>query len=278
MTRHFLDIAGHQADDLRSILENAKSIKAVRQQVAKDRPLDGKILAMIFDKPSTRTRVSFDVGMRQLGGETIVMDGSSSPFVFLIECAGVVEQNAPKRAIRILKEVRDDEETRSGILSPAEGFSVSFEIDFDTQAIGHQELFMEVRPDQYKQEVSRARTFGFLHEADQLRKMGLARGGSLDNAIVIDGDTIMNEGGLRYGNEFVRHKILDSIGDLFLAGAPIIGHYHGIKSGHAQTYRLVKQLLSDNSAWEWATLPTNESNIPVNSSYVAPERAVAALV
>ncbi|WP_417453835.1 UDP-3-O-acyl-N-acetylglucosamine deacetylase [Kiloniella sp.] len=210
--------------------------------------------------------------------EVPVMDGSSSPFVFLIECAGVVEQNAPKRAIRILKEVRDDEETRSGILSPAEGFSVSFEIDFDTQAIGHQELFMEVRPDHYKQEVSRARTFGFLHEADQLRKMGLARGGSLDNAIVIDGDTIMNEGGLRYGNEFVRHKILDSIGDLFLAGAPIIGHYHGIKSGHAQTYRLVKQLLSDNSAWEWATLPTNESNIPVNSSYVAPERAVAASV
>ncbi|MEH6630795.1 MAG: UDP-3-O-acyl-N-acetylglucosamine deacetylase [Halopseudomonas aestusnigri] len=213
--------------------------------------------------------------------EVPVMDGSSSPFVFLIECAGIVEQNAPKRAIRILKEVCDEEANRAGTLSPNECFSVSFEIDFESQAIGHQELYMEVHPDRYKQEVSRARTFGFLHEADQLRKMGLARGGSLDNAIVIDGDKIMNEGGLRYANEFVRHKVLDSIGDLYLAGAPIIGHYHGIRTGHAQTYRLVKKLLSDNSAWEWVTLPIEsptESIVTRGASFAAPERAVAASV
>ncbi|OUS13578.1 UDP-3-O-[3-hydroxymyristoyl] N-acetylglucosamine deacetylase [Rhodospirillales bacterium 47_12_T64] len=210
--------------------------------------------------------------------EVPVMDGSSSPFVFLIECAGVIEQNAPKRAIRILKEVCDDEKgTRSGTLSPAESFSVSFEIDFESQAIGRQELFMEVTPDHYKQEVSRARTFGFLQEVDQLRKMGLARGGSLDNAIVIDGDTVMNEGGLRYANEFVRHKILDSIGDLYLAGAPIVGHYHGDRTGHAQTYRLVKKLLSDNSAWEWVTLPVAEK-ASRGAAFSVPEKAVAASV
>ncbi|WP_020592589.1 UDP-3-O-acyl-N-acetylglucosamine deacetylase [Kiloniella laminariae] len=208
-------------------------------------------------------------------GEVPVMDGSAAPFVFLIECAGVLEQNAPKRAIRILKEIRDDEENRSGILSPGEDFSVSFSIDFESQAIGRQELYMEVRANRYKQEISRARTFGFLHEVDQMRKMGLARGGSLDNAIVINGDEIMNESGLRYANEFVRHKILDSIGDLYLAGAPIIGHYHGIRTGHAQTYRLVHKLMNDNSAWEWATLPI-QAVTASRSSFTVPERAVAA--
>ena len=199
--------------------------------------------------------------------EVPVMDGSAAPFLFLIECAGLQQQDAPRKVIRILKEVRDVEESRFATLSPADNnapdaCTASFEIDFDNSAIGRQELFLHVTPHHYKREVSRARTFGFLQEVEQLRKLGLARGGSLDNAVVISGDEILNEGGLRYSNEFVRHKVLDSVGDLYLAGHQIVGHYHGHKSGHAQTLRLLQKLFADETAWEWTTLSTELLDVP----------------
>src|SRR5574338_67906 len=167
------------------------------------------------------------------GPEIPIMDGSAAPFVFLIECAGTVEQDRPRRAIEIVKpgSVRDDR--RMAVLTPGSGFSVSVEIDFDSALVARQKLEVKLVNGAFRSEVARARTFGFDHEVEQLRAMGLARGGSLDNAVVVSGDRILNADGLRYDDEFVRHKVLDSIGDLYLAGAVIIGHFHGIRCGHS---------------------------------------------
>src|SRR6202011_311165 len=154
------------------------------------------------------------------GPEVPIMDGSAAPFVFLIECAGVVEQDAPRQAIRILKTVTVGDEGKSACLMPDDGFSMSFEIDFASRAVSQQDISIVFDSETFKSEISRARTFGFLHEVDRMRAAGLARGGSLDNAVVVSGDTILKGGGLRYADEFVRHKLLDSLGDLYLAGAP----------------------------------------------------------
>lgn len=199
-------------------------------------------------------------------GEVPVMDGSAAPFLFLLECAGLQQQDAPRRAIRILKDISDRElsedgiEIRAAYLTPSGGGrTASFEIDFPSRAIGQQGLVLDLTDMDYKRDISRARTFGFLGEVECLRQRGLVRGGSLENAVVISGDEIMNEDGLRYEDEFVRHKLLDSIGDLYLASAPILGHYRGIRSGHAQSLRLLRNLFSDNSNWEWCFLPATEA-------------------
>jgi len=205
--------------------------------------------------------------------EVPIMDGSAAPFVFLIDCAGTAEQDSPRRALRILKEVTVIDGERSASLAPDDGFSVQFEIDFDSAVVARQEWSARLYEGVYKREIARARTFGFLHEVDRLRAMGLARGGSLDNAIVINGDKIMNEGGLRYPDEFVRHKVLDSIGDLFLAGGPIIGHFHGIRAGHALTLRLMNAVMADEDAWEWVELSGANA---LSGAAVPPVRAVAA--
>lgn len=183
------------------------------------------------------------------GLEVPIMDGSAAPFVFLIECAGIAMQDGLRRSIRILKPVQVGDDRRHAALTPAGSARYSFEIDFESAAVARQEGSVRLSRSTFKTDVSRARTFGFLHEVDQLRRLGLARGGSLDNAIVISGDTVLNEGGLRYADEFVRHKILDSIGDLYLAGAPIIGHYHGCRSGHALNNQLLRALFDDPAAW-----------------------------
>ncbi len=209
------------------------------------------------------------------GPEVPVMDGSAAPFVFLIECAGVVEQDAPRRALRILKPVECAELQRSATLTPGDGFSVYFEIDFDSEAVGRQDLEVQMVNGTFKHEIARARTFGFLHEIDKLRDMGLAQGGSLDNAVVISGDEIMNEEGLRYDNELVRHKILDSVGDLYLAGGTILGHFSGHRAGHALTLRLLQTLFADEDAWEWCDLTEADVKQPSGSS-ISPDRAVAA--
>jgi len=183
------------------------------------------------------------------GGEIPVMDGSAEPFVFLIECAGIVDQDAPRRVIRVVKPVTVQSGSRMASLAPADSFSVSFAIEFDSPAVARQECAFRLVNGTFKSEICRARTFGFLDEIDEMLAAGLARGGSLDNAVVVSGDRILNEGGLRYTDEFVRHKVLDSIGDLYLAGAPIIGHFHGHQSGHALNNRLLRTLFADSSAW-----------------------------
>ncbi len=188
------------------------------------------------------------------GPEVPVMDGSAAPFVFLIECAGVRELDVPRRAIEILRTVSVGDHERSAVLTPGKGFSVSFEIDFDSPVIGRQEFFVDLANGAYARDIARARTFGFEHEVEALRAAGLGRGGSLDNAVVVSGDAVLNEDGLRYDDEFVRHKVLDSIGDLYLAGGPILGHFHGYRSGHALNNELLCAVFADETAWRWTTL------------------------
>jgi UDP-3-O-[3-hydroxymyristoyl] N-acetylglucosamine deacetylase len=188
------------------------------------------------------------------GREVPIMDGSSAPFLFLIECAGVVEQDAARRAIKVLKEVSVTEDGATAALLPDHGFSMSFEIDFDNPLIRRQDICLMFDADTFKTELSRARTFGLLDELDRLRAAGLARGGSLDNAVVVGRDHVLNVGGLRYADEFVRHKLLDAVGDLYLAGGPLLGSFRGVRSGHAHTRRLLAALFADHEAWCYTTL------------------------
>jgi len=187
------------------------------------------------------------------GPETPVMDGSSQEFLRLIEEAGIVEQEALRRGIRILKPVDLSDASGFARLLPTDGngFTVDFEIEFPSDVIGHQSWSGAPVNGTFLSEISRARTFGFKRDAEKLFAMGLALGASLDNAVVIDDDeTIMNPDGLRYPDEFVRHKVLDCVGDLYLAGRPIIGHFQGRKSGHGFHNQLLRKLFADRSAWE----------------------------
>jgi len=188
------------------------------------------------------------------GPEVPIMDGSAAPFMFLVECAGSVSQNAARRAILIKKTIRVGNEKNFISLSPASAFGITFAIEFDTSAVERQFLDMQLVNGTFKNEIARARTFGFAHEVDAMRKAGLALGGSLENAIVIEGNTILNEDGLRYKDEFVRHKVLDCIGDLYLAGAPIIGKIDGYRSGHNLNHRLLCALFEDDTSWSYVEL------------------------
>ena len=183
------------------------------------------------------------------GPEVPIMDGSADAFVFLIECAGIVEQSAPRKRIRILKSISVGDERANATLVPAPFASLDFALDFANPAIGKQEKSVRVAEDAFKRELSRARTFGFAEEVELLRKAGLARGGSLDNAVVIGADRVLNREGLRYGDEFVRHKLLDAMGDLYLAGAAIEGRFLGSRSGHALNNQLLRALFADPEAW-----------------------------
>ncbi|MGH6783856.1 MAG: UDP-3-O-acyl-N-acetylglucosamine deacetylase, partial [Sphingomicrobium sp.] len=184
--------------------------------------------------------------------EVPIMDGSAGPFVFLIQSAGIEEQSAPKQFVRIKRLLAVEDGDKWARLEPFDGFKVSFSIDFDHPLFDETIKFAEVdfSTTSFVKEVSRARTFGFLKEVEMLREKDLALGGSLQNAVVIDDYRVLNEDGLRYEDEFVRHKILDAIGDLYLLGHGLIGAFHGHKSGHALNNRLLRRLLADKSAWE----------------------------
>ncbi len=189
------------------------------------------------------------------GPEIPVMDGSAAPFVFLVECAGIIELAEARNAIKVLKSIEVDDGSRSITLSPAPGFSVSFEIEFGNSSLTRQTLGVDLINGNFKTDIARARTFGFEHEVSQLREAGLALGGSLDNAVVISGDRVLNGDGLRYEDEFVRHKILDCIGDLYLAGGPILGHIHAARSGHTMNHQLLETLFADQDAWCYTDRP-----------------------
>ena len=188
------------------------------------------------------------------GPEVPIMDGSAAPFLQLIERVGSVEQDLVRRAVKVLKPVEIEDGGGSAALYPDHGFSISFAIDFANPLIRRQELSLGIDAESFKAELSRARTFGLLDDVDRLRAAGLARGGSLDNAVVVSGTQVLNVGGLRYADEFVRHKLLDALGDLYLAGGPIIGHFRGVCSGHAHNRRLLAALFADADAWCWTNL------------------------
>ena len=187
--------------------------------------------------------------------EVPIMDGSAGPFVFLIQSAGIEEQNAPKKFIRIKKQVRVEDGDKWVNFEPFDGFKVAFTIDFDHPAFkeGSQIAEVDFSTTSFVREVSRARTFGFMNQIEQLRANNLALGGSLDNAVVVDDYRVLNEDGLRYVDEFVKHKILDSIGDLYLLGHSLIGAFSGHKSGHALNNQLLRALLAEEDAWEEVT-------------------------
>lgn len=184
--------------------------------------------------------------------EVPIMDGSAGPFVFLLQSAGVVEQDVPKQYIRIKRAVRVEDGDKWAAFEPFDGFKVTFTIDFEHPAFSEhlKTAVMDFSSTTFVKEVSRARTFGFMKDIEFLRENNLALGGSLDNAIVVDDDKILNEDGLRYADEFVKHKILDAIGDLYLLGYSLIGEYQGFKSGHALNNKLLLSLLNDKDAWE----------------------------
>jgi UDP-3-O-[3-hydroxymyristoyl] N-acetylglucosamine deacetylase len=187
--------------------------------------------------------------------EVPIMDGSAGPFVFLLQSAGIEEQTAPKRFVRIRKSLRVEDGDKWAEFRPFDGFKVNFEIEFNHPLFKKrsQVASMDFSTTSFLKEVSRARTFGFMRDLETLRERNLALGGTLDNAIVLDDFRVLNEDGLRYEDEFVKHKILDAIGDLYLLGHSLIGEFSGYKSGHALNNRLLRALIADQTAWEEVT-------------------------
>lgn len=211
------------------------------------------------------------------GGEVPAMDGSAAPFLFLIECVGTVAQASPRRGLKVLREVGVVEGDRRARLVPGRGgLELAIEVAFAQTVIGRQAFAGVFDETSFKSELSRARTFGFAQEVEAMQAAGLGRGGSLDNTVVVadDGSRVLNEDGLRYPDEFVRHKALDAVGDLYLAGMPIIGRFEGVRSGHALNNRLLRELFADPSAWRVVTLAEDRA-APGAASFL-PRQAVAA--
>jgi UDP-3-O-[3-hydroxymyristoyl] N-acetylglucosamine deacetylase len=207
--------------------------------------------------------------------EVPILDGSSASFVFLLQSAGIVTQDAPKRFIKVLRpvEVRQGEgpSLMWARLEPYHGFKLAFEIEFNHPAVDAtgQQVVFDMGLGNYKQDIARARTFGFTKDLDLMRSRGLTLGGSMDNAIVVNENRVLNTDGLRYDDEFVKHKILDAIGDLFIAGHPLLAAYTAYKSGHALNNKLLRALMADRSAWELVTFD-DERTAPAGFAELAP--------
>ena len=208
------------------------------------------------------------------GPEVPILDGSAAPFVFLLQSAGIEELNAPKQFIRILEPIEVKEGDKWVRFSPYDGFRIDFTIDFDHPVFEQSSQVVGVDFDKtsYIREVARARTFGFMHEVEMLRNANLALGGSLDNAIVMDEYRVLNADGLRYEDEFVKHKVLDAIGDFYMIGKPIIGRLEAHKSGHALNNQLLRALMEKQSAWELTTFE-NDKDAPEAVAHFYPQAA-----
>lgn len=209
------------------------------------------------------------------GPEVPVMDGSAAEFVEKIDAAGLTRQKVPRRFIKILKEISVEEDGKIVRLTPAAGSAFGGRIVFDHPSIGAQEYNIQLVNGNFRHDLADARTFGFLHEVEALRRSGLALGGSLDNAIVLDRDRVLNRDGLRYGDEFIRHKLLDAIGDLYLAGAPILGAYHADKPGHAMNNAILHALFASPDSWCWSESAINEQDKAAKSYAVSGGREPA---
>jgi len=204
--------------------------------------------------------------------EVPIMDGSAGPFVFLLQSAGIQEQDRAKQFIRIIKPVTVKDGDKEATFKPYDGFKVSFKIDFDHPLFDaeNQEASLDFSTTSFVKEVSRARTFGFMRDIEYLRSQNLALGGSVNNAIVVDDYRVLNEDGLRYDDEFVKHKILDAVGDLYLLGHSLIGEYEGVKSGHGLNNALLRELLNQADCWEFVSFE-DEQAAPI--SYARPVSA-----
>ncbi|NQV99246.1 MAG: UDP-3-O-acyl-N-acetylglucosamine deacetylase [Rhodospirillales bacterium] len=209
------------------------------------------------------------------GPEVPVMDGSSGPFVFLVECAGVIKQEQPRRVIRVLKSISVGDGDAQATLEPDADFSLNVQVHFEGTAVSRQALSVGMKNGSFCKELARARTFGFLNEVEAMRAAGLGKGGSLDNAIVVDGLKILNEDGLRFEDEFVRHKMLDAVGDLFLAGGAILGKFAGKRSGHALNNALLRALFADDEAWRYDELRGDAVKTAIDGGIFADSQALA---
>ncbi|HAZ78754.1 MAG TPA: UDP-3-O-[3-hydroxymyristoyl] N-acetylglucosamine deacetylase [Porticoccaceae bacterium] len=203
--------------------------------------------------------------------EIPIMDGSAGPFVFLLQSAGILEQDAAKKFIRIKKPITVTQDDKVATFRPFDGFKVNFSIDFDHPVLRRQtrNATIDFSSTSFVKEVSRARTFGFVKDIEYLQSIGLARGASLDNAVGIDDDDIVNEQGLRYSDEFVKHKILDAIGDLYVVGNSLIGEYDAHKSGHGLNNESLRALMADKDAWEIVTFENNPEDMPISFAYAS---------
>lgn len=236
---------------------------------------DGVKVATVEHIMSALAGMGIDNVLVELSSPEIpIMDGSAAPFMYLLQSAGVVEQNAARKFIRILQPVQVGEGDKYARLEPYEGFRLSFGIEFKHPAFktSAQTATLEFTTANYIKEVSRARTFGFMREFELMRSRNLALGASLDNAVALDDYRVVNPDGLRYDDEFVRHKILDAVGDLYLAGHPLLGAYSAYKSGHALNNQLACTLLNDRKAWEFASFEDATAAAPAVTSM----RALAA--
>jgi UDP-3-O-[3-hydroxymyristoyl] N-acetylglucosamine deacetylase len=232
---------------------------------------DGVRVATVEHLMSALAGLGIDNALIELSSQEVpIMDGSAGPFVFLIQSAGVAEQSAAKRFIRVRRPVEVRDGDKWARFAPYDGFKINFEIEFDHPVFKRhlQSASMDFASTSFLREVSRARTFGFMRDMEFLRAMNLGRGGSLDNAIVLDDYRILNDDGLRYENEFVRHKILDAIGDLYLIGHSIIGEFSAFKSGHGLNNQLLRELVRHEAAWEEVTFE-DERDAPFNFAVAA---------
>ena len=246
-------IVFHRVDFERPVSIPADALHVGETRLSSTLRQDGAAISTVEHLMSALAGLGIDnLHVDVAGPEVPIMDGSAGPFVFLLQSAGIEEQRRPKRFIRVKKRLRVEDGDKWAQFEPFDGFKVNFEIEFNHPIFKRrsQHASMDFSTTSFLKEVSRARTFGFMRDLETLRARNLALGGSLDNAIVLDDFRVLNEDGLRYEDEFVKHKILDAIGDLYLLGHSLIGEFSGHKSGHALNNRLLRALLADTSTWE----------------------------
>lgn len=250
----------------RTDLKEPVDVKACPQNVSDTRlsttiEKDGVRISTIEHLMSAFAGLGIDNALIELtAAEVPIMDGSAGPFVFLLQSAGIEEQSAPKRFLRIKRRIEVKEDNKWAVFEPFDGFKVSFTIDFDHPMFqsAQQTATLDLSTTSFVKEISRARTFGFIADVEALQKAGFARGGGFDNAVVLDDFRVLNEDGLRYDDEFVKHKILDAIGDLYLLGYPLIGAFSAYRSGHYMNNRLLRALMEQADAWELESFEENE--------------------
>jgi UDP-3-O-[3-hydroxymyristoyl] N-acetylglucosamine deacetylase len=253
----------------------AKALNVVDTTLSTNLSCNGVRVATVEHLLSALAGLGIDNVIVELSAEEVpIMDGSAAPFVFLVQSAGIEEQDAPKQFIRIKKEVSVSNDGKTATFKPFNGFKVGFCIDFDHPAFAsrNKEASLDFSSTSFVKEVSRARTFGFMRDIEYLRSQNLVLGGSFDNAIVVDDYRVLNDEGLRYDDEFVKHKILDAVGDLYLLGKSLIGEFYGYKSGHYLNNMLLRKLLETEDAYEVVTFEDAEETAPI--SYQRPAAAV----
>ncbi|ANG61958.1 UDP-3-O-[3-hydroxymyristoyl] N-acetylglucosamine deacetylase [Marinobacterium aestuarii] len=253
--------------DLDPVVEiEARADLVVDTTLSSNLSFGGARVATVEHLMSALSGLGIDNACVELSAEEVpIMDGSAAPFVFLIQSAGIVEQDAPKQFIRIKREISFSADDKVATFKPFDGFKVGFTIEFDHPAFSdrNMEACLDFSSTSFVREVSRARTFGFMRDIEYLRSKNLALGGSFDNAIVVDDHRILNSEGLRYDDEFVKHKILDAVGDLYLLGKSLIGEFVGHKSGHYLNNMLVRKLLENQDAWDIVTFEGDDAQAPI---------------